>query len=104
MRTFEGDYRVARQMAACAAWTPGVIPMLHVSNVNAPVLIFVGDRDAVTPKRWADLLASEILPVRTIVLKNAGHGDFGSDCASRLEVQFFDSGSYEKLHDSCAQK
>ena len=102
--TFEGDYRVTRQMAACAAWTPGLIPMLHVSNVNAPILIFVGDRDAVTPKRWADLLASEILSVRTIVLRNAGHGDFGADCASQLELQFFDAGSYEKLPDSCKQK
>lgn len=103
-RTFEGDYRVARQIVACAAWTPGVIPMLHVSNVNVPILIFVGDRDAVTPKRWADLLASEILPVRTIVLRNAGHSDFGANCAAQLETQFFDAGSYEKLPDSCAQK
>jgi pimeloyl-ACP methyl ester carboxylesterase len=104
VRTFEGDYRVARQMAACAAWTPGVTPPLHVSNVNVPILIFVGDRDGVTPKRWADLLASEILPVRTIVLKNAGHGDFGADCASQLEVQFFDAGSFDKLPESCPQK
>ncbi|HLJ73744.1 MAG TPA: alpha/beta fold hydrolase [Thermoanaerobaculia bacterium] len=102
--SFEGDYRVARQMLACAAWTPGVIPPLHVSNASAPILIFVGDRDGVTPKRWADLLASQMRPVRTIVLKNAGHGDFGADCASDFEVKFFDAGSYEKLPASCPQK
>jgi pimeloyl-ACP methyl ester carboxylesterase len=104
VRTFEGDYRVARQMAACTVWTPGLLPPLHVSNLKAPILIFVGDRDAVTPRRWADLLASEIRPVRTIVLKNAGHGDFGADCAAEFEVRFFDAGSYAKLPKSCPHK
>jgi pimeloyl-ACP methyl ester carboxylesterase len=102
--SFLGDYRVQRQMAACAAWTPGVLPTLHVSTANIPILIFVGDRDAVTPKRWADVLSTEAMRVRTIVLKDAGHGDFGADCASQLEVQFFDAGSFDKLPESCPQK
>jgi len=102
-RTFGGDYRTSRQLAACAAWSPGVVPPLHVSTANIPILIFVGDRDAITPKRWADVLSTEALRVHTIVLPNAGHQDL-SPCAGAIEMQFFDSGSFDKLDASCTQK
>lgn len=101
--TFGGDYRTSRQLAACAAWTPGVVPPLHVSSADIPILVFVGDRDAVTPKRWADLLSTEAPRVRTIVLPNAGHADF-TPCAGTIETQFFDAGSFDKLDTSCLPK
>lgn len=102
-RSFLGDYRVLRQSAACEAWTPGVLPRLHVSSEPVPILIFVGDRDAVTPKRWADVLAHEAPSVRTVVFPNSGHGEL-SPCAQTLETAFLDAGSFDKLDDSCARK
>ena len=102
-RTFGGDYRTLRQIGACSAWTPGVVAPLHVSTANVPILVFVGDRDPVTPKRWADVLSTEALRVHTIVLPNSGHGDF-SPCAGALETAFIDAGSFDKLDESCAQK
>ena len=101
--TFLGDYRVRRQIAACEQWTPGLAPRVRVSSANVPILIMVGDRDAITPKWWADALAREAPRVRTIVFRNSGHADF-NDCATRLETNFLNAGAFEKLDASCAQK
>jgi len=94
---------VRRQIAACEQWTPGLAPRVRVSSANVPILVMVGDRDAITPKWWADALAREAPRVRTIVFRNSGHADF-NDCATRLETEFLDAGAFEKLDASCAQK
>lgn len=101
--TFGGDYRISRQMAACAAWTPGVVEPLKVSPANVPILVFVGDRDAVTPQRWASVLQTEAPRVHTILLPNFGHADF-TPCAGAIETRFFDAGSFDKIDESCVHK
>jgi pimeloyl-ACP methyl ester carboxylesterase len=67
-----------------------------------PVLILAGDRDPVTPPRWADLLQSQLQRARTIVLANSGHVET-NDCSVALEVAFFDAGSFDHLDASCAK-
>jgi pimeloyl-ACP methyl ester carboxylesterase len=100
--TFLGDYRVRRQIAACQAWEPGRIPTVTIPAVDVPVLILTGDRDPVTPPRWAELLQSRLPRARTIVLANSGHVET-NDCSVALEVAFFDAGSFDHLDASCAK-
>ena len=98
--TFLGDYRVRRQIAACELWTPGLAPRIHVAKSNTPILIFTGELDPVTPKRWAEKLAAS--NVRTIVSVGKGHADF-NPCTDKLEIAFFDAGAFDKLDDACAR-
>jgi pimeloyl-ACP methyl ester carboxylesterase len=100
--TFLGDYRVRRQVAACQAWAPGRADQVTIPAVDVPVLILTGDRDPVTPPRWAELLQSHLPRARMIVLSNNGHTE-SSDCALELEIGFFDAGSFEHLDGSCAK-
>jgi pimeloyl-ACP methyl ester carboxylesterase len=100
-KTFLGDYRMRRQIAACNAWAPGRAPREAVSAADVPVLIITGDRDPVTPARWAELLQSHLKRARTIVFANNGHTEPG-ECAAALEVAFFDAGSFDHLDASCA--
>jgi pimeloyl-ACP methyl ester carboxylesterase len=100
--TFLGDYRVRRQMAACQAWAPGRAPRVTVPAIDVPVLILTGDRDPVTPPRWAALLQSQLKRARTIVFANNGHTE-PSDRALELEVAFFDAASFDHLDGSCAK-
>ena len=100
--TFIGDYRVRRQLAACRNWAPGRAPRVKVPAAGVPVLIITGDRDPVTPPRWARLLQSQLPRARTIVLANNGHTE-PSDCALALETGFFDAGSFDHLDGSCAK-
>lgn len=100
--TFLGDYRVRRQIAACEQWTPGFAPRVRVvAKSKTPILIFTGEFDPVTPKRWADVLAAP--NVRTIVSAGKGHADF-NPCTDKLEIEFFDAGAFDKLDDACARK
>ncbi|MEA2326530.1 MAG: hypothetical protein QOE68_1489 [Thermoanaerobaculia bacterium] len=100
--TFLGDYRVRRQIAACRAWAPGRAPRVTIPAADIPVLILTGDRDPVTPARWAELLQSQLPRARTIVLANNAHTE-PSDCALALEIAFFDAGSFDHLDGSCAK-
>ena len=100
--TIIGDYRVKRQIAACEHWTPGTLPPLHVTRSAAPVLIVTGDLDPITPPRWADITAHDLQNARVVIVKNTGHIDSNA-CTDALEVAFFDTGSFEKLSDRCAQ-
>jgi pimeloyl-ACP methyl ester carboxylesterase len=100
--TFLGDYRVRRQIAACQAWAPGRAPRVTIPAADIPVLILTGDRDPVTPLRWAELLQSQLPRARTIVLANNAHTE-PSDCALALEIAFFDAGSFDHVDGSCAK-
>jgi pimeloyl-ACP methyl ester carboxylesterase len=100
--TFIGDYRVRRQIAACNAWAPGRAPRVTIPTIDVPVLILTGDRDPVTPPRWAELLQSHLKRARTIVVANNGHTEL-SDCALALEIAFFDAGSFDHVDASCAK-
>ena len=69
---------------------------------GVPILVVTGDRDPVTPPRWAEALARDASRVRTVVLANNGHVD-PSQCALDLEVKFIDAGSFDRLDDACAK-
>jgi pimeloyl-ACP methyl ester carboxylesterase len=100
--TFLGDYRVRRQIAACEQWTPGFAPRVRVlTKSKTPILIFTGEMDPVTPKRWAEVLAAP--NVRIVVSAAKGHTEF-NPCTDRLEIEFFDAGAFDKLDDACARK
>jgi pimeloyl-ACP methyl ester carboxylesterase len=100
--TFLGDYRVRRQIAACDAWTPGRAPRVTIPATNVPVLILTGDRDPVTPPRWAESLQSQLKHARTIVFANNAHTE-PSDCALALEIAFFDAAGFAHLDGSCSK-
>ncbi|HEX7422071.1 MAG TPA: alpha/beta fold hydrolase [Thermoanaerobaculia bacterium] len=95
------DYRVARQVAACKQWTPGLAPRVSVTTTSVPVLIFSGGLDPVTPMRWATMLAHDLGHARVIGFSNDGHTESGP-CADKIEVEFFDAGSFGKINDYCA--
>jgi pimeloyl-ACP methyl ester carboxylesterase len=100
----ETSYRVVRQRAACAQWTPGTVSPVRVpAHSPVPILILTGDLDPVTPPRWAELLARETQPSRVIVLRHSGHVPT-TVCAASIEVQFVDTASLNAVDASCAAK
>lgn len=97
------DYRTARQVAACALWTPGLAPRVTVKPAKVPVLIFSGELDPVTPPKWATMLAHDLgSNARVVTFANSGHAEF-NECTNKLESEFFDAGSFKRLDDSCAR-
>jgi pimeloyl-ACP methyl ester carboxylesterase len=100
--TLLGDYRIQRQTEACSLWTPGTVARLHVPfDAHVPILIVTGDRDPVTPLRWATITARNARRSRVIVLKNSGHVEL-NDCSLAIETRFFDTASPETIDAACA--
>src|SRR5207247_2851829 len=71
-----GDYRVFQQTRACGMWPRGEIRSNFLEPVrsNAPVLIFSGNMDPVTPPKYGDEIASYLPNSRHVTIPEAGHG------------------------------
>ena len=105
-RTRFGDYRLARQRAACAAWPVGDAgEFLGPIKTSAAVLLVSGELDPVTPPAWAESLASSLPRGRHLVIPSSGHvfdGLSGIDtCLDPLLVEFLETGDPAAVDPAC---
>ena len=104
-----GNYRVFQQMRACGMWPRGEIPpdFLEPVSSNAPVLIFSGNLDQVTPPKYGEEVARHLPNSSHIIIPEAGHGPQGlSDpgCIDRIAIEFLDKGDAKNLDVSCVTR
>ena len=104
-----GNYRVFQQTRACGMWPRGEIPsdFLEPVRSSAPVLIFSGNLDPVTPPKYAEEIARFLPNSRHVIIPEAGHGPFGlSDfgCVDRIAIDFMDQGDAKNLDVSCVER
>lgn len=104
-----GDYRVFQQMRACGMWPRGEIPadFLEPVSSDAPVLIFSGNMDPVTPPKYGEEVASHLPNSRHVVIPEAGHGVDGltdPGCIDRIAIEFLDDGDAKNLDVSCVER
>ena len=104
-----GNYRVSQQTRACGMWPRGEIPadFLEPVHSDAPVLIFSGNMDPVTPPQRGDEVAKDLPNSRHVIIPQAGHGVDGlSDqgCVDRIIIDFMDKGSTKDLDTSCVEQ
>lgn len=106
--TFLGDYRYRQQSEACALWPRAQIPGDYSQPVksDAPVLIFTGEWDPVTPPANGAAVARHLSKSLNIVVPHGGHGFNGLegvDCVDRLQNEFVAKGTTAGLDVSCVQ-
>jgi pimeloyl-ACP methyl ester carboxylesterase len=104
-----GNYRVFQQTRACAMWPRGQIPsdFLEPVQSNAPVLIFSGNLDPVTPPRYGEEVARHLPNSRHVIIPEAGHGPFGLSnpgCIDGIAIEFLDKGDAKNLDVSCVER
>jgi len=104
-----GNYRVFQQTRACGMWPRGEIPSDFFEPVhsNAPVLIFSGNMDPVTPPKYAEGVAGDLPNSRHVIMPEGGHGPFGlSDpgCFDRIAIDFLHKGDPKDLDVSCVER
>ena len=104
-----GDYRVFQQTRACGMWPRGEIPtdFLQPVHSNAPVLIFSGNMDPVTPPEYGKEVARHLPNNRHVIIREAGHGVDGlkdPSCIDRIAIEFLDKGDAKNLDVSCVEK
>ncbi len=104
-----GNYRVFQQTRACGMWPRGEIPadFLEPVRSNAPVLIFSGNIDPVTPPKYGEEVAKHLPNSKHIIVPEAGHGVDGMTdpgCIDRIAIEFLDKGDARNLDVSCVDK
>jgi pimeloyl-ACP methyl ester carboxylesterase len=104
-----GNYRVFQQTRACEMWPRGEIPtdFLEPVSSNAPVLIFSGNMDPVTPPKYGEEVARHLPNSRHVVIPEAGHGVDGltdAGCIDRIAIEFLDKGDAKNLEVSCVER
>jgi pimeloyl-ACP methyl ester carboxylesterase len=104
-----GNYRVFQQTRACGMWPRGEIPadFLEPVRSTAPVLIFSGNMDPITPPKYAEEVAGFLPNSWHVIIPKAGHGPFGlSDpgCVDRIAINFMDQGDSKNIDASCVEK
>jgi pimeloyl-ACP methyl ester carboxylesterase len=104
-----GNYRVFQQTRACGMWPRGEIPtdFLEPVRSNAPVLIFSGNMDPVTPPKYGEEVARHLPNSRHIIIPEAGHGVDGMTdpgCIDRIIIEFMDKGNARDLDTNCVER
>ncbi len=104
-----GNYRVFQQTRACGMWPRGEIPADFLDPVrsNAPVLIFSGNLDPVTPPKYGEAVAEHLPNSRHVVISEAGHGVDGltdPGCVDRIAIEFLRKGDVKNLDVSCIER
>jgi pimeloyl-ACP methyl ester carboxylesterase len=100
---------VFQQTRACSMWPRGEIPRNFSAPVSAtaPVLIFSGKMDPVTPPQRGDEVASYLPKSRHIVIPQAAHGVDGltdPGCIDRIMMDFLQKGDATDLEVSCVER
>ena len=104
-----GNYRVFQQTRACGMWPRGDVPPAFLQPVrsDAPVLIFSGNLDPITPPKYGEEVGRYLPNSRHVIIPEAGHGPEGlSDpgCIDRIAIEFLDKGDAQNLDVSCVDK
>lgn len=104
-----GNYRVFQQTRACGMWPRGEIPadFLEAVHSNAPVLIFSGNLDPVTPPKYGENVARYLPNSRHVIIPEAGHGVDGltdPGCIDRIAIEFLDKADAKNIDASCVER
>jgi pimeloyl-ACP methyl ester carboxylesterase len=101
--TFLGTYRIDEQADACREWQVPRSRIPATDSHSVPTLLLAGDRDYVTPVRWARQVAGNARAARVVVIPGLGHFPDGLthlECLDRMIRQFL-GGPTQAFDDSC---
>jgi pimeloyl-ACP methyl ester carboxylesterase len=98
--------RVRQHVTACQGWPARDArdTWPEKSTVAAPVLMIVGERDPVTPPRWAEMAREHAANSALVVVPYGGHGFAGLrglDCITRIKLSFYDNPDPAGVDTSC---
>jgi pimeloyl-ACP methyl ester carboxylesterase len=107
--TFLGEFRIRRQQAACKAWSAAHLgpDFLAPTVSDAPTLIVSGERDPVTPPRYAEQVLRHLRHGIHVVIPDGAHGNNGMkgrECEEEMMVRFIEAGSTERFDSSCVAR
>ena len=104
--TLLGTRPIERIQAACSVWPRGTVPKdFHQPfKSSIPTLILSGERDPVTPPRFAEEVLKGLSNGRVLELKGMGHGELMIGCMPKVVNQFVDKLDPKQLDAECLKR
>ena len=104
--TLLGTLPIERIQTACAVWPRGEMPKdFHQPfKSSIPTLILSGERDPVTPPRFAEEVLKGLSNGRVLSLKGMGHGELMIGCMPKLVNEFIDKLDPKQLDAECLKR
>jgi pimeloyl-ACP methyl ester carboxylesterase len=101
--TLLGDIFLTAVAAQCDVWPRGKVPDAYHEPVvsDVPVLLMSGERDPVTPPRYAARAAETFSNSLNLVARGQSHSVMRHVCLKELTTEFIERGSIEDLDVSC---
>jgi fermentation-respiration switch protein FrsA (DUF1100 family) len=104
--TLLGTQTIERIQVACSVWPHGSVPgdFHKPFKSSIPTLILSGERDPVTPPRFAAEVLKGLSNGRVLTLKGMGHGELTIGCMPRLVYEFVDKLDPKQLDATCLKR
>jgi len=104
--TLLGTLPIQRIQTACAVWPRGEMPKdFHQPfKSSIPTLILSGERDPVTPPRFAEEVLKGLSNGRVLSLKGMGHSELMIGCMPKLVNEFVDKLDPKRLDAACLKR
>jgi pimeloyl-ACP methyl ester carboxylesterase len=104
--TLLGTQAIERIRVACSVWPHGSVPKdFHQPfKSSIPTLILSGERDPVTPPRFAAEVLKGLSNGRVLTLKGMGHGELTIGCMPKLVYEFVDKLDPKQLDATCLKR
>jgi len=104
--TLLGMLPIQRIQTACAIWPRGEMPKdFHQPfKSSIPTLILSGERDPVTPPRFAEEVLKGLSNGHVLSLKGMGHGELMIGCMPKLVDEFVDKLNPKQLDAACLKR
>jgi len=104
--SYIGTMQLRALEAICSVWPEGPIdPEFKVPlATDLPVLLLSGDADPITPPRYAELAAVDLVRARHLIGKHQGHGQIGVGCTRRIVARFVAGADPANLDPDCLER
>lgn len=101
--SYMGLMQIEALRAICSVWPAGPVDAdFHEAlSTPAPVLLLSGDSDPITPPRYADMAAVNLMRAWLLTGRHQGHGQVSVGCMPRIIAEFVETKSLEGVDTSC---
>ena len=92
--------------AICSVWPQGPVDADFRDPVSTrtPFLLLSGDSDPITPPRYADMAAMNLMKAWLLTGRDQGHGQIGVGCMPHIVADFVAGAGLENVDTSCIEK
>lgn len=104
--TYIGAFQLEALEAICSVWPAGPLDNGFATPLatDIPVLLLSGDADPITPPRYAELAAVDLVRARHLIGEKQGHSQLAAGCMPKIIADFVAAADPDAIAADCLLK